>query len=217
MIKFRIDKDYYDEGAKIYEKNSLTLEPGLTVLVGCNGSGKTTLLRQIKILCNKDNIPVFSFNNYTDGGKEIMQHHMLFGNVMGVVENYMSSEGERINNAMAIQANKIGNFIRDHMNSKQIFILLDAVDSGLSADNIVELKRNLFDTIIQDCSDKSIEIYIVVAGNSYEMASGENCIDTCKLTKFIPKSYSRWRKVIMESRRKKNIRYGWDDFAYGGN
>ena len=39
---FKIPKDPCREGDILYKKSSITIEPGLTVLVGCNGCGKTT-------------------------------------------------------------------------------------------------------------------------------------------------------------------------------
>ena len=215
MLKLKIDKDYYDEGTSMYDKETVSFEPGVTVLVGCNGSGKTTLLRQIEIICKEKNIPIISFDNYRNGGKEMMQMNMLYGDMSGVINNYMSSEGERISNAILEHAKKIGQLVRQHRDAEKIVILFDAVDSGFSADNIVELKKQLFDVIIDECHRSDIEPYIIVAGNSYEMAANERCIDVCRLTSFVPKSYQRWRKVIMNTRKKKNHRYGWDEFEYG--
>ena len=46
--EFKLIKDYYDMGWNLYNKAKVTIENGVTVLVGCNGSGKTTLLHQVK-------------------------------------------------------------------------------------------------------------------------------------------------------------------------
>ena len=43
MRKFKIDRDYNGLGCNIYQKGTVTINPGVTVLVGCNGIGKTTL------------------------------------------------------------------------------------------------------------------------------------------------------------------------------
>ena len=66
--RFKIIKDYYDIGEQIYNKSSVTLQDGLTVLCGCNGSGKTTLLKQIKNGCKKEKLPCIKFDNLIDGG-----------------------------------------------------------------------------------------------------------------------------------------------------
>ena len=67
-MKFEIIRDYYKEKEYIYNKKNIELEEGLTILVGCNGSGKSTLLRQIKDLCEKQDIPYYYFDNLTEGG-----------------------------------------------------------------------------------------------------------------------------------------------------
>lgn len=46
--KFALMKDCYEEGFNLYKKKNITIESGVTVLVGCNGIGKTTLLHQIR-------------------------------------------------------------------------------------------------------------------------------------------------------------------------
>lgn len=43
--KFKLIKDCYYKDENIFEKRTITLEPGVTVLVGCNGLGKTTLIK----------------------------------------------------------------------------------------------------------------------------------------------------------------------------
>ena len=80
MREFKISKFYWDD-AQIYKKSEMVFEPGLTVLVGCNGSGKSTLLSFIKDELKDKDIPVFSYNNYRQGGHRAMQS-ALFHNKM---------------------------------------------------------------------------------------------------------------------------------------
>ena len=44
MRKFKLEKDYYEDGQNLYKKRTVTINPGITVLVGCNGIDKTTML-----------------------------------------------------------------------------------------------------------------------------------------------------------------------------
>lgn len=37
MRKFKIDKDWKDVDCDIYQKGTVTIEPGVTILFGCNG------------------------------------------------------------------------------------------------------------------------------------------------------------------------------------
>lgn len=46
--RFVLERDYYEEGVNLYKKKTVTIDPGVTVLVGCNGIGKTTFLRQLR-------------------------------------------------------------------------------------------------------------------------------------------------------------------------
>ena len=89
---------------------------------------------------------------------------------------------------------------------KERWILIDAIDSGYSVDNVIELK-DLFNEIINDGKQNyGVDVYIIVSANEYEMASGENCFDVnaCKYLKF--KDYDDYKKFILHSRELKNKR-----------
>ncbi len=69
MYTFKIQKDYYNNGVKLYLKDTIEIKEGLTVLVGCNGSGKTTLIKQMKDqLVENIDIDIIDFNNLSQGG-----------------------------------------------------------------------------------------------------------------------------------------------------
>ena len=48
MKTFKIIRNPYDDKINIFKKKEITLESGVTVLVGCNGFGKTSFLKCIK-------------------------------------------------------------------------------------------------------------------------------------------------------------------------
>lgn len=199
--KFKLIKKYYDDDYDLYKKRSITINEGVTVLVGCNGIGKTTLLYQIKDQLKKDGIPFVSFDNLHEGGSKAVSAAGFYGD-FGFMGNLMtSSEGEGIVLGLSKLASTLRTFIqtgesqteRDRFSrsfakalwgdeaeeKKKIpnerWILLDAVDSGLSVDNVVDLKECLFKTILEDDFDGFI--YIVVSANEYELCRGENCFD----------------------------------------
>ena len=213
-MKFEIIRDYYNEKEYIYNKKNIELEEGLTVLVGCNGSGKSTLLRQIKDLCKKQDIPCYYFDNLTEGGSNAREKAGFYGDTMFLAESLCSSEGENINLNMTNCANKIGKFVRNNKNAKKIFILLDAIDSGLSIDYVIELKKDLFNTILSDTLRKGIETYIVVSANEYEMARNEKCFLIPDMTYKTFENYDEYRSFIIESRNKKNKRYNHEPFEF---
>ena len=48
MYTFKVWRDPYDEGFNTTTAREITLNEGLTVLVGCNGAGKSTLIHNIR-------------------------------------------------------------------------------------------------------------------------------------------------------------------------
>lgn len=200
-----LDRRPYDDREILYKKKKITLEPGITVLVGCNGSGKTTLLRYIADQLKSENIPHLHYDNLHDGGHSAKRYAMARQDFSMVGTLMCSSEGEQIRINMATAAGRMGKLVRDHKNSKEFWFLLDALDSGLSVDNIDELKRELFDTILQYAG--SADVYIIVSANEYEMCRGEKCFDVRKGEYRQFKSYEAYRNFILRSRVHKDKRY----------
>lgn len=205
MRKFKIYKDYNDMGCDIYKKGTITINSGVTILVGCNGMGKTTLLHQLKRTLEKDDIPLISFDNLTNGGSNARSKAGFYGDMEFLATSLCSSEGENIVLNLGKLAGEIGRFVKKNKNSPEMWILLDAVDSGLSVDNIVDVKEYLFKTIIDD--NPNSDIYIIVSANEYELARNENCFDVYngKYIKF--KDYEEYRDYILNSRKEKDKRF----------
>ena len=86
-------------------------------------------------------------------------------------------------------------------------ILLDALDSGLSIDNIQEVKQYLFQPIKEDCEKANKKLYLIVVANSYEMAREENCLDVISLKYRNFKTYEAYKSFVLKSREKKEKRY----------
>ena len=231
--EFTLIKDYYDDGIDIYKKKTILIKPGVTVLAGCNGIGKSTLLRQIKNILKKNNIPCIKYDNLTEGGEEARSKAGFFGDFQFLATASQSSEGENIIMNMSNLARDIGDFVRSGKNSEEEkfdriprvlngemqkeehgipnerWILLDAVDSGLSVDNIVDIKEQLFKTILK--YNYGNEIYIIISANEYEMARDEQCFDVYngKYVKFT--DYEEYRDFILKSREWKNQREQYRD------
>lgn len=202
--KFEIPKYPYDGEEKIYLHSEITLNPGVTVLVGCNGSGKTTLLGLIKDRLEDLNIPYISYNNVSDGGATSLSKQLMYNNITAVAALATSSEGEKISLNVAYFASDLGKFIRKHRDAKELYVLFDAIDSGLSIDNIIDIKECLFNIILEDT--KGIDVYIVVSANTFEMCFNEQCLDvrTGKYQEF--KTYNSYKNFILKSREYKDRR-----------
>lgn len=214
--RFAVSQDYYDTGVCLYSNKNLALKEGLTVLCGCNGSGKTTLLKQLKENLRKEKIPFISFDNLCEGGDHSMSESLFNHQVSLLSAMILSSEGENIMINIGKTARKIGGKIREILQDRdkktaekkgtEFFIFMDAADSGLSIDNIRELKDFL--AMVQEDSKKAgIIPYIVASANEYELAKGEQClaIDTLSYTAF--PDYEAYCSYIMKTRKEKDARY----------
>lgn len=210
--KFKIEKDYYDCGEKIYNKASVEIKDGLTVLCGCNGCGKTTLLIQIKRALAQEKIPYLHFDNLIDGGANSRQLSLEIGDMGFLTQAVRSSEGENINMNIGKFAQNMGAFVRKHQDAKEIFFLMDAIDSGLSIDNVIDTKKYLFDIVIEDCKSEGISTYIIVSANEYELARGEQCLDTLNLKYIEFADYEAYRDYVIKTRKEKNKRYKHEEW-----
>lgn len=203
------EKDFYAEGWKLYNTTTFNIEPGVTVLVGCNGSGKSTLLKFIDQQLDDELIPHIFFDNLHDGGTGSISRAMFYGDMNFVMQNAMASKGERILNNTHQFASRCGKMIRKskEKGKKEFFLLLDAIDSGFSVDNIVNVKENLFNVLIEYAQKDNITPYIIVSANEYELARQESCLDvyTGKYIDF--PDYESYRNFILKSREVKNKRY----------
>ena len=222
-------RDPFDEGFSICRRKQITIEPGLSILVGCNGCGKTTTLRNIKEEVEKENIPVYHYDNLVKGNSRNTIGAAIFGNNIGLASALMtSSEGESIGINIGQKFQYIRSFIKtgdleklgernpfadlfdDDDSKKEIttnkrFILLDAIDSGYSIDNVIELK-NIFNLMLKDAESWNIELYIIVSANEYELANGEKCLDVTTGYYHTFDDYEDYKKFILNSGKKKDNR-----------
>ena len=216
-------RDPYDAGFSTCRKKQIEIQQGLTVLVGCNGSGKTTLLHNIK----SEDIPVFYYDNEKDGGNNSISESIFYGNLSFTATALCSSEGENISLNLSKIASKLRKFVEtgdngDRFNalaktlalkddneennvSNERWILLDAMDSGYSIDNVIEMK-DFFDLVIKDAKEFGIELYIVISSNEYELAHESKCFDVMEGKYIQFASYEDYKKFILRTREKKDKR-----------
>lgn len=205
MRKFTLSNTWYSGYNNIFKNNTLEVNTGITVLVGCNGIGKTTLLHQIKENLKDNDIPVCSYDFFEDDEKNMRQKYLANGKMRELANFVTSSEGERIIDIACDLFYKIGRMINGNPNSKEYWVLVDAIDSGLSIDGIIEVKESI-GTVLEENKDK--DMYFLISANSYELVRKEKClmVENGKYTRFF--SYEDYRNYILDSREYKNKRDG---------
>ena len=198
----------FDDDLKLYQRREFTLVPGLNSLVGCNGSGKTTLIDCFLVpSLRKDKFEYYKYNDRRQGGSMLMDSMLnAYGDMYGLARMVLSSEGERIVCGLERVITALPSFFKENK-GKPAFLLLDAIDSGMSVDEICEIKELLLDVIIPDAKSRfDVDLYIVIAANNYEWCNDDRIhnidITTAKDLKF--KSYDDYVKHIRESRKKKD-------------
>lgn len=214
-------RDPYDAGFSMTRLKTICIKEGVTILVGCNGIGKTTLLQNIKSELKKDNIPYLYFDNLHDGSTNSLGRSLFYNDIGMAAQKLCSSEGENISlnigefcrhwlKFIETGVNKTYNngsiLLEDEINTNERWILMDAIDSGLSVDQVVEVKE-LLRMVVQDARKKDVSLHIVVSANEYELARDMCCFDVAngKYTKF--DNYEDYRKFILRSAEIKAKRY----------
>lgn len=205
MREMTIPQDPLAMGYPLYLTDTFCFCEGVTVLVGCNGAGKSTLIQMLIQSLRKDNIPYLSFNNLTEGGGHARSKAGFYNDFKFLATSICSSEGENIIMNMGNYAREIGHLCRSKPEAKELWFFFDAVDSGLSVDNIVELKKDLFQLVQETNPGK--DIYIIVSANEYEMARDESCLDVRTGEHVHFSSYEDFREFILESRKLKDRRH----------
>lgn len=213
---FKLIKDYYDLGFDLFNKRTININEGVTVLVGCNGTGKTTLLNEINNQLNRENVPHIFYNNKLDGGRASMDSLLFYGRMQELAQRAFSSEGEEIVLNFGDFISRVRDFYKTgrsfrsykepNPEHKERWILFDAVDSGMSIDNMKEIKE-IFELMIEDGKKQNLEVYIIISTNSFEFAKDSVCLDVTNLKYRTFKSYNAYSNFIMNSKINKNKRY----------
>lgn len=192
MINIDIIQNPYTK-KELYKKNKVSFKNGVTILVGRNGIGKSTLLHQIKSFCDNNNIKNYSYDNYREGGQNAHSYYAFKEDFTSLANTLFHSEGEQIYYNLGQNISRIGNFIKNNKEEKQLFILLDALDSGLDCEGFVQI-NNLF-KIMQNDFDG--ELYIILSANNYGLVEGNNCFDVEKCEYINIKCYNDFKNIIL--------------------
>jgi len=193
MLKIKVD-DWYD----LYRKHTFEFEEGVTCLIGKNGAGKSTLLKEIKDKLNDKKIKPFYYDNdYRE--RHAMSEFGFYGDFAKIARNMANSEGQNIRSNFEDYIPEIGRYIKMVVNKNQdkAIILLDGLDSGISLDYVLTLKKELFPIILEDCNKWNIECYIIISANNYEFCDGTDCIRVTDAKHFKFNTYEEFKKIYM--------------------
>ena len=200
MIKVKIHSDYYDMNEKLFNfpRDICTIRRGVTYLVGCNGSGKSTILGAINNKYRWDEDPnlVFIEIDERDGGNRTLMNKSLYNGNMDLLSSMaVSSEGERIKIYLGTKISGLAKKLKDNPNVKLV-ITIDSIDSGLSIDNIEEIKELIEDTIMKDAPK---DTHIIISANTFTFVKDSICLDVSTNTYHKFKTYDEYAEFIRKS------------------
>lgn len=161
MDKKKEEPQYYKE---VSIKN---IKSPITVLLGPNGTGKSMSLRNINCQLQLKNI---NFIKYTTSKDDIVQKGAPpIGNWdISKIACAFTSEGERMTSSFFDWANTT--MLSNIMTSeKELWMLIDEMDSGLSFDRLLESLLQIVNIIKME-NERGRKLYAVFTCNSYEMA-----------------------------------------------
>lgn len=223
-FKIKIDKCPYITDKEFFKSDTLQIDEGLNVLVGCNGYGKSTLLKSIQTSLDKMNSCNLNECISKDGKKIIKDipndcnnYYFKFDSQCKMQQKYeeenlsyegfasklLDSEGQQLVFRVGQIAYQIGLLQRAMHNykvkNKNLFLLFDAIDSGISIDNIDQFK-NLIQLILKNSTDHNV--YIIVSANTYEMVCNENSVDAKTFEHIKFSIYEDYKEYILTTSRK---------------
>ena len=150
----------------------------IIVLVGRNGYGKTSFLLSLKEYLEDKKIKCLYWNDMQYGRSEGKSMLIYNGNMDIATQMMFHSEGESMMASFGYYGlSQLGSIVKRQKGLKEIFVLIDQLDSGLDVHQLNEIKNTLKDTAIPDMKKNGITPYIILTANSYETAEGETCMD----------------------------------------
>ena len=195
-MEIKVHDDY-----NLYNKHKFSFEENcVNVLVGKNGCGKSTLLREVEYFLSKEDIPHIVYNNLRDGGSNATSKYGFYGHMDLMASSLFNSEGQNIHQNIGVFASQIrqAKLKMEKNGAKTLWVLIDALDSGLSIDNIVDVKENLFSLVLDDFKMSGLSVGFIVSANTFELARDYDCIDVKTAKKIRFNTYDEFRDFVLK-------------------
>lgn len=223
------NKNYYDENDTLYKANKLTLQSNnVYCLVGCNGIGKSTILHQM-IYDNDNSLDKTAYdlkndyglfinlydeknkNEYDDFYILINKNTKLYTNedermLNKLLGNFISTGEQNVHNILPNIVKTIESLNNlEKLESKNLYIMIDDLDVGVSIDVLIELAK-IIDKLELKLKKLNVNYYIVITANSYELARRFKCIDVVNMKEISFKDYDDYSNYVSETRKYKDTR-----------
>lgn len=195
MKIFYFPNQYSESNSKyaVFKPNALT------VIVGCNGYGKTSYISGLETHLKNKKIQYVKWSDNDNGRTNGMNQFLWSGDNEGLASMALHSEGQAMMASFGRTCiRECGRKVRMAKDSdiKELFIIVDQIDSGLDVHMINYVKNVFKDTIIPDMQKHGITVYVVITANSYEVAKGEYCFDPVQRKAIIFNRYSEYYDYI---------------------
>lgn len=166
MLELKLEQ--VTEKHQLYKNTDLKINPGVTVLIGPNGSGKSYCLCQLK-----EN---FKDALLIDIVQETANTSHQFPEGLDIGRWMCASEGQRVYDHLERLSTNVGKYVRYCKEEKiDPIILIDGADSGVSPD-LIQIIRNFFNIVLEDCEKSKMTCYIICTANNFELVYDFNCI-----------------------------------------
>lgn len=149
------------------------LNTPFTVIIGPNGTGKSMSLDSIKKELEQQDVQIAHFGAVNDNAiKKVNFYSDSPEKIMGAMGSKFSSEGEELSYSFKqwFQDYAMYALLKGKETEKDIWFLLDELDSGLSYDRIRLIVEQL--EFIQTMElNEGRHLHVVLTSNSYELVS----------------------------------------------
>ena len=189
---------YFDNAYSINDSKYAVFEPnGLTIIVGCNGYGKTSFIKGLEAHLKRRRVEYVSWSDSANGRTNGMNQFLWDNDIEALASMAFHSEGQAMVASFGNKClSKVGTKVRHMKNLKELFVLVDQIDSGLDTHMISDIKRAFRQVIIPDMNKHGVTAYVVLTANSYELVKDEYCFDPVTRHAIIFNNYDHYVDYI---------------------